>query len=286
MSVDKVVATLNQNGQLSANRILFAGEDDFAAKLTIGQILKAKVLRHHEGSRYMVSFNGQEKVVDSSIPLTPGELIEGRVKSLGKQVELQRVNHLARKLSDPHQGKLTEGIINHAFLSGQSKQLLEIQQFFADRNASLTTAELTLLSGLLPRSAPVNAFMLSALVLKKNGIPLTRESIEEIGKALLRKISDRPASASSALSSLNADFTSVQCTKRRAAFCACSESASCFPINVIVLTIAPQPANWIPLETGKAFMALTIVSSPRAFTNALRQAKSKARKKIQVQPMV
>ena len=92
MSVDKIVAALNQSGQLTANRLLFAGEDDFAAKLTIGQILKAKVLRHHEGSRYVASFGSGEKVVDSSIPLTPGELIEGRVKSIGKQVELQRVD--------------------------------------------------------------------------------------------------------------------------------------------------------------------------------------------------
>src|SRR4051812_9305217 len=67
------------------------GGDDFAGKLQMGQIIKGRVLRHYEGSRYGVEFNGREKVVDSGVPLQTGEILYGKVVGLGDKVELERV---------------------------------------------------------------------------------------------------------------------------------------------------------------------------------------------------
>ncbi|HEX6265414.1 MAG TPA: hypothetical protein VFZ81_00795, partial [Burkholderiales bacterium] len=68
-----------------------AGIERVAAggELSLGQILKARVLKHHEGNRYLVSLQGRERVVDSSIPLTVGEVVRGRVVAVGDRVELQ-----------------------------------------------------------------------------------------------------------------------------------------------------------------------------------------------------
>src|SRR3954462_14554697 len=75
----------------SSNALLFKADVDFAAKLTLGQIIKGRVLRAYEGGRYLMDFYGQQKVVDSAMPLRVGDVIHGRVVGLGEHVELQRV---------------------------------------------------------------------------------------------------------------------------------------------------------------------------------------------------
>lgn len=78
---------LNKSGSL-----FISSGDDFSRELTLGQIIKGKVLRSFEGGRYEVDFSGQKKTVDSSIPLKPGELINGRVISVGEQIEIKRLS--------------------------------------------------------------------------------------------------------------------------------------------------------------------------------------------------
>src|SRR3954452_22379567 len=75
----------------SSNALLVKSDVDFAAKLTLGQIIKGRVLRAYEGGRYLMDFYGQQKVVDSAVPLRAGDVIHGRVVGLGEHVELQRV---------------------------------------------------------------------------------------------------------------------------------------------------------------------------------------------------
>jgi hypothetical protein len=49
------------------------------------------VLRGFAENRYLVAFAGDERVVDSALALTAGEIIYGRVVGLGDRVELQRL---------------------------------------------------------------------------------------------------------------------------------------------------------------------------------------------------
>ncbi len=91
MKVDPLQPVLTQLAK-GASAISFAGGGDFASKLTLGQIIKGRVLRSYEGGRYLVDFAGQQKVVDSAVPLSSNEVIVGRVIGLGEQVELQRIN--------------------------------------------------------------------------------------------------------------------------------------------------------------------------------------------------
>ena len=43
---------------------------ELPSALSLGQIVKARVLKHYEGARYLVSLEGRERVVDSSVPLS------------------------------------------------------------------------------------------------------------------------------------------------------------------------------------------------------------------------
>jgi hypothetical protein len=67
------------------------GDAGFTRTLTIGQVLKARILRHYEGGRYLAQIDGQQRVVDSAIPLRVGEVVHGRVTTLDERVHLQRV---------------------------------------------------------------------------------------------------------------------------------------------------------------------------------------------------
>ena len=91
MTVNNVSLGVFADLRTSANRLFLPGASDFAGGLNLGQIIKGKVMRQYDGGRYLVSFGGHERVVDSSVPLTSGELIHGRVIGLGERVELQRV---------------------------------------------------------------------------------------------------------------------------------------------------------------------------------------------------
>ena len=75
MSVDKVTEAIQQAVSRFDKALSIKSDSAFSKSLNLGQVLKGKVLRHYEGSHYVVSFNGQEKVVDSAIPLKTGESV-------------------------------------------------------------------------------------------------------------------------------------------------------------------------------------------------------------------
>jgi hypothetical protein len=91
MSVQSVGLADSPVSTAASARLFLPGAQAFADSLNIGQIIQGRVLREYEGNRYLVAFGTDERVVDSSIPLTPGEILHGRVVGLGDRVELQRV---------------------------------------------------------------------------------------------------------------------------------------------------------------------------------------------------
>jgi len=189
MTVEQVTASLNQRGQQLGSSLFFPGQDDFATKLTVGQVLKAKVMRHHEGSRYGVSFNGTEKIVDSANPLRPGEVIEGRVKSLGQQVEIQRINTSLNAKPDDTVAKLGVENNNSFFFQGNHKQLNVAKSFFAERQAPLSSQEMAVLKELVGKAYPLNSLILSALSVKKAGVNLSKDAVLAVMKALDKNLS-------------------------------------------------------------------------------------------------
>ena len=75
MSTGPVEGALQQGLLRLDQSLIFGADRDFLSTLTMGQIIKGRVLRHYEGSRYGVEFGGQERVVDSAIALRSGDVI-------------------------------------------------------------------------------------------------------------------------------------------------------------------------------------------------------------------
>ena len=91
MTVQNIGAGAPLTGASPAGKFFLPGASAFADTLSMGQILQGKVLRGYDENRYLVAFGSDERVVDSAIPLTTGEILYGRVVGLGDRVELQRV---------------------------------------------------------------------------------------------------------------------------------------------------------------------------------------------------
>ena len=178
MNVNNILATF-QNAIAGADqRLTLAADNDFAAKLTIGQMLKGKVLRQYDGNRYAVDFNGQEKVVDSTVPLRTGEILYGRVVGLGDKVQLQRVftgGEGAQTSSGSASAKLNGGPLEQQIIS-----------LFSQYQGKLSTNELQSLIKLVRNSVKPDLMAMSGLLLSKIGLRFDAD----LARALYRALSD------------------------------------------------------------------------------------------------
>ena len=183
MSIDKIVSSPSLGTLQSGSSLFISGKDDYASKLTVGQVIEAKVMRHHEGSRYSVNLNGREKIVDSANPLQPGELIEGRVKSLGQQIEIQRIRTAANFDKSAPESKASQALFSGTPNEKNNSDINFAKRLFSEKQVSLSRTELHLLKNLLNTNSST-AVVLSALAVKKTNLELTRESILAVTKVL------------------------------------------------------------------------------------------------------
>jgi hypothetical protein len=146
---------------------------DLPSALSLGQIVKARVLKHYEGSRYLVSLDGRERVVDSSVPLTTGELVRGRVIAVGDRIELQPL---------PEPADTTQP-------AAAMPPADELAAAFAQFGLELDEATRSVVARALKGSPDPQATLLAAVTLAKIGLPQQPELIEAV-QALLRR---RPA---------------------------------------------------------------------------------------------
>jgi hypothetical protein len=154
------------------------GGDDFAGKLQLGQIIKGRVLRHYEGSRYGVDFNGREKVVDSGVPLQTGELLYGKVIGLGDKVELERVRMPAaapaREDTAPNAHPWTMG--------GDAGKLAA--QLFEQYQGRLTPDQAQVIEQSMRGAGDKQSMALSGLMLSKLGVNMAPELLKAVYELL------------------------------------------------------------------------------------------------------
>jgi hypothetical protein len=150
------------------------GDASFTRTLTIGQILKAKVLRHYEGGRYLAEIDGQQKVVDSTIPLRVGEVLHGRVAALGDRVHLQRVASETGKQGSQNS---TKGL-----LFADSGQWLD--ELFAQYQVNLNSVDRAMLLRQASRASQSQNMALAGLVLSKLGTQITPEFLNALYRML------------------------------------------------------------------------------------------------------
>lgn len=179
MSVNQISQILNQSLSRFDQTLSFNNDVSFQKTLTIGQVIKGKVLRHFEGSHYSVSFNDQEKVVDSSIPLRTGELIYGRVVGIGDKVKLQRL-FIDEQTGEKIQQQ-ADSQKNYEQLNAKERLL---EQLFARYQEKLLPQERQVVLKELGRVVNPESMALSSLVLKKMGLSQDPQFLRAVFKQI------------------------------------------------------------------------------------------------------
>lgn len=150
--------------------LLLRTDNEFNLTLKLGQVLKGKVLRHYEGGRYAMSFGGQEKVVDSAVPLRVGNTIQARVIAIEDKVHLQRLGDSAR------------GEDSKSETPAQLRD--DISALFARHQVQLTQTQHQSLTRLARRLGGSTLVASSALIVHKLGLPLEPELLQAVYRVL------------------------------------------------------------------------------------------------------
>lgn len=175
MNVSGILEAIQQ-GQIPGRiNLSFAADGD--STLTVGNIVKGKVMRHYEGNRYSVDFSGRERVVDSAIPLKTGELIRGRVLAVDDKVYVQRIQI-------PETTDLIRGSVNRNQLNIDLPGARVLLQLFEQYQMPINNTQLREVGPLVARAANPDLMALSALILSKMGSRLEPEFLRAIYRHL------------------------------------------------------------------------------------------------------
>lgn len=149
----------------SAPLLRFQSDATALKTLELGQVIQARVMRVFQGGRYLMDFNGQERVVDSTIPLQQGEVLRGRVVALDEQVVLEKILAAPAALeSDAAQAAAAPAWLQRL---GDAQALALFRQF----SGVLTPPEWQALDS-SARALGGNSVVLAALALRRNALPL------------------------------------------------------------------------------------------------------------------
>lgn len=162
----------------------FLQDGEFKDTLALGQIIKGRVLRHFGGDRYLVNFSGQNRVVDSAIPLTTNELVYGRVVGLDERVELRRVNGISDAVPEPDE-KIDTINIDSAL---ESDAIQQLRMELAQHQVRLSATEMQGLIQFVGKSRDPGLAILGTVVMSKLGLrPINWQLLTAVQDALGRK---------------------------------------------------------------------------------------------------
>ncbi|MCB5191871.1 flagellar hook-length control protein FliK [Methylobacillus arboreus] len=160
----------NREFNTATQTIHAAEKEQWLQSLTNGQIIKGRILRQYSEGRYGVSFAGQERVVDSAIPLSVGDVLQGKVLGVSENsVSIRLLSGRAEQQPDAREqgevGQQAHDVLDQAKASlsaVQRQAVLEVAARFAD---------------------PDNAIQ-AGIFLAKLGLPVSRQAVEMVLKKL------------------------------------------------------------------------------------------------------
>jgi hypothetical protein len=170
VSINNIINAGNSGNTGAGSAMQFDADSAFSGKLHIGEMLQGKVTQRFDGNRYAVNFGGTEKIVDSAIPLTSGELIHGRVVGLNDKVHLQRVYpEKSNVVREP---------------AARSRNQTILHELFSQYKTTLTpSAKANVLPLMKAHQKPV-VVALSSLILNKLGLPAEPLLLRAVTKVL------------------------------------------------------------------------------------------------------
>lgn len=178
MSVSHIEQAIQQGLWRLDQSFAVTANQDFISTLTLGQIIKGKVLRHYDGGRYGVMFGGEERVVDSAIPLRSGEILHGRVVALDDKVHLQRVP------APREDGARIQSELDAEGVFSKERQADGVRELFQRHRATLTAEEQARIRALGRSVGNLSVVASGALVLRKLGLVLDETLIRAVARAL------------------------------------------------------------------------------------------------------
>ena len=190
--------------------LVLRGDALLLDKLTLGQIIKGRVLRSYEGQRYMMSFDGQERIVDSAVPLRTGDIVHGRVIGLGERIELQRV--LVQPGDTPLQDDTPQQQVQaRANLADPSLRF--VAELFERHHAQVPTEDVRALTRQVNRAAQPDLMALSGLVLSKLNLRLAPEFLKALYDALERGARGRMFAPSQTAAEIDIDAAGTSASR-------------------------------------------------------------------------
>ena len=155
------------------------GKEQWLDSLTVGQILKGRILRHYGESRYGVSFSGQERVVDSAVPLSVGDVLSGKVLGVSDHaVSLQLVQTTKASATDiPDQLQKQK--------SGEKFAQSTIAALIEQTRVQIDQSGIDAISKAAKEFAEPEMAIKIGLYLAKLGLPISRELVMAIGQRIL-----------------------------------------------------------------------------------------------------
>jgi hypothetical protein len=189
MTVQNIGAGVPLTGASAAGKFFLPGAGAFADNLSIGQIIQGRVLRGFDENRYLVAFGSDERVVDSAIPLTAGEILYGRVVGLGDRVELQRMYGNSQDRSSQRESAAVDPRppLSPA-VSGSA-----IDNVLQRYRIELTDADRATLMRAARSAGDPEAMGLAGAMLSKLGLPQTSVLLEAMYRAQLASGAAPPA---------------------------------------------------------------------------------------------
>jgi len=159
----------------AAAALLLQTGTDLAARLVLGQIVRAQVLEQQEGNRYLMRILGQTTLAESALPLKAGDVFQGRVVGLQDRVQLERV--------EVHDIQQDVDVSQHV---GASRAAELIEDLFRRYRATLDPRDATALERLVARAARPERMALAGLILRKLGLALDAGLLESLAETLAR----------------------------------------------------------------------------------------------------
>lgn len=174
------VSPLASSAAAAQLALLLQPDAGLAAKLQLGQIVQGQVLRHYEGSRYLVRVLGHDAVVDSASPLRPNETLHGRVTGLKDRVELERLDPQERGETDAASQDAGDTLAGLG--GGRAAEIIE--ELFRRHRGVLQGRDAGELERAVRRAARPDRVALAGLVLRKLGLPIDAGLLDSLAEAI------------------------------------------------------------------------------------------------------
>jgi hypothetical protein len=170
MKIASASATnLPKGANTDAQLIINADKDKWLDTVTAGQILKGRVLKAYGEHKYGVMFGGQERIVDSTIPLTVGDTLTGNVTSVNEKVVSMKVIETAKREE-----------LNNIATTNHKLSKTPLEASAISSGVDLTPLQQKIILSAANLTTNVALAINMGLYLVKLGIPITSELIQTL----------------------------------------------------------------------------------------------------------